>query len=173
MSARGTDWLTADQRTKHCCGSVRLPEDENKWEPLIEPGKDRDTTQGSSVQAVEEGVVETQTVTNPGIAPVDKDVGKELLFEEAVESFNPKAKESAVSKEPDFIEFMKAVPNVGNPSTDPKSLLLEQALAAQLSGNAKLANTFLKAIAVLAGTSVVKPSSVQQVQIKQAINSNQ
>ncbi|WAQ82380.1 hypothetical protein PtA15_2A697 [Puccinia triticina] len=34
----------------------------------------------------EDDIVETQDNTNPGIAPVDKDAGEELIFEEAVES---------------------------------------------------------------------------------------
>ncbi|OAV89863.1 hypothetical protein PTTG_28517 [Puccinia triticina 1-1 BBBD Race 1] len=56
--------------------------------------------------------IETQDNTNPGIAPVDKDAGEELIFEEAVESFGPKGKETVNRTEPDFIEFMKAVPRI-------------------------------------------------------------
>ncbi|WAR61162.1 hypothetical protein PtB15_13B414 [Puccinia triticina] len=108
--------------------------------------KDRveDTGEAQGLAAPIDGeiVVETQDVTDPGIAPVDKDAGEELLFEEAVES-------------------MKVVPNVANTTTNPKSLLLEQALAAQLSGNADLADTFLKAIAVLNGGPATQMDLVQ------------
>ncbi|WAQ84094.1 hypothetical protein PtA15_4A545 [Puccinia triticina] len=75
--------------------------------------KDRveDTGEAQGLAAPIDGeIVETQDVTDPGIAPVDKDAGEELLFEEAVESFDPKGKGST-SKEPDFIEFMKVVPS--------------------------------------------------------------
>ncbi|WAQ90973.1 hypothetical protein PtA15_13A373 [Puccinia triticina] len=108
--------------------------------------EDTGEAQGLAAPIDSEIVVETQDVTDPGIAPVDKDAGEELLFEEAVES-------------------MKVVPNVANTTTNPKSLLLEQALAAQLSGNADLADTFLKAIAVLNGgpaTQSMKPGQPSQ-----------
>ncbi|WAR54390.1 hypothetical protein PtB15_4B7 [Puccinia triticina] len=67
-----------------------------------------------------------------------------LVFDDEEDNTSGKDKQDAA--EPDFIEFMKAVPDVGKTPIDPISVLLEQALAAQVSGNTVMANVFLKAI---------------------------
>ncbi|WAQ82005.1 hypothetical protein PtA15_2A318 [Puccinia triticina] len=81
--------------------------------------------------------------TVPGDVPVESREDP-LVFNDEEENTSGKEKQDAV--EPDFIEFMKAVPDVGKTPIDLISALLEQALAAQVSGNIVMANVFLKAI---------------------------
>ncbi|WAR53604.1 hypothetical protein PtB15_3B112 [Puccinia triticina] len=81
--------------------------------------------------------------TVPGDVPVEIREDP-LVFDDEEDNTSGKDKQDAA--EPDFIEFMKAVPDVGKTPIDPISVLLEQALAAQVLGNTVMANVFLKAI---------------------------
>ncbi|WAQ83558.1 hypothetical protein PtA15_4A6 [Puccinia triticina] len=89
----------------------------------------------------EEGTADKDTVLGDVPVEIREDP---LVFDDEEDNTSGKDKQDAA--EPDFIEFMKAVPDVGKTPIDPISVLLEQALAAQVSGNTVMANVFLKAI---------------------------
>ncbi|OAV99700.1 hypothetical protein PTTG_25258 [Puccinia triticina 1-1 BBBD Race 1] len=112
-----------------------------KAKNIIRDRSDNATVQ-KSLADQDEVVPEPQTSTTPGNGPVETTVQTELMYKEAdgVNPLGDPGEEERQTDEPNFIEYMKSVPNAMNPSLDTKSILLEQALQAQAAGNAALAN---------------------------------
>ncbi|WAQ89011.1 hypothetical protein PtA15_10A434 [Puccinia triticina] len=75
---------------------------------------------------------------DPGYIPVDNRANDPLVFDDEEENLGGKDREEPI--EPDFIEYMKAVPDTEKNPVNPISGLLEQALAAQLGGRTEMAN---------------------------------